>query len=128
MITRRFAVACLALVAAAGLPALAASMKYTPDALMAAQKSGGPILVEVTAPWCPTCKAQKAVLSELAAMDKYKAFTKIEVDFDSQKDALKALKANMQSTLIVYKGSDEVGRLVGDAKRDSIESLLGKAL
>lgn len=128
MITRCFAVACLALVAAAGLPALAASMKYTPDALMAAQKSGGPVLVEVTAPWCPTCKAQKAVLSELAAMDKYKAFTKIEVDFDSQKDALKALKANMQSTLIVYKGSDEVGRLVGDAKRESIESLLGKAL
>lgn len=129
MISRRtLASLAVVLMAAAAIPALAASTKYSPDALAAAQKTGKPVLVEVSAPWCPTCKAQKAVLGELDKMDKYKAFTKIEVDFDSQKDALKALKATMQSTLIVYKGEKELGRLVGDAKKESIEALLSKAL
>lgn len=129
MISRRTVAASVAvMVAAAALPSFAASTRYTPDALAAAQKSGKPVLVEVSAPWCPTCKAQKAVLAELDKMDKFKSFTKIEVDFDTQKDALKALKANMQSTLIVYKGEKEMGRLVGDTKRDSIEALLSKAL
>ncbi len=130
MLCRRTLIAAVAL-AAAGVPALAfsgAATKFTPDALMAAQKSGKPVLVEVSAPWCPTCKAQKAVFLELGKMDKYKSFAVIEVDFDSQKDALKALNAKMQSTLIVYKGDKEMGRLVGDAKKESIEALLSKAL
>lgn len=127
MITRRTLIA-LAAVAAAAAPALAASAKFTPDALAAAKKTGNPVLVEVSAPWCPTCKAQKAVLAELNKDDRFKSFVKLEVDFDSQKDALKSLGATMQSTLIVYKGDKEMGRLVGDAKKASIESLLAKAL
>lgn len=129
MISRRAVAALsLAVLAAASLPTMAASTKYTPDALAAAQKSGKPVLVEVSAPWCPTCKAQKAVFAELDKVEKYKAFQKIEVDFDSQKDALKALSAKMQSTLIVFKGDKEVGRLVGETKREAIEALLSKAL
>lgn len=130
MLSRRTVFATLALVAAYSLPAYAFSgaMKYTPDALMAAQKSGKPVLVDVSAPWCPTCKAQKAVMAELEMSGKYKAYTTIEVDFDSQKDALKRLNATMQSTLIVFKGDKEIGRLVGDAKKASIEALLAKAL
>lgn len=128
MLTRRtFSLTALALGAAVSVPALAAT-KYTPDALAAAQKSGKPVLVEVSAPWCPTCRAQKAVLAELGKQEKFKNFVTVEVDFDSQKDALKTLKANMQSTLIVYKGDKEMGRLVGDAKKESIEALLSKAL
>jgi thioredoxin 1 len=130
MITRRtFAAATGALVLALSVPAMAFSAaKFTPTALAAAQKTGKPVLVEVTAPWCPTCKAQKAVLSELAKDAKYKDVMTLSVDFDSQKDDVKALKATSQSTLIVYKGGAEVGRLVGDAKRESIVGLLGKAL
>jgi thiol:disulfide interchange protein len=128
MITRRFFALAAAAVVAAAVPAVAMSTKYTAEALMAAQKTGKPVLVEVSAPWCPTCKAQKAVFAELDKLDKYKVFQKIEVDFDSQKDALKALKATMQSTLIVYKGDKEMGRLVGVSSRDAIEALLAKAL
>lgn len=128
MISRRTLVAAAALAAAAALPALAQSTKFTPDVLAAAKASGKPVLVEVSAPWCPTCKAQKAVLADLGTQDRFKAFVKIEVDFDSQKDALKALGATMQSTLIVYKGDTEIGRLVGNAQKASIEGLLAKAL
>ena len=127
MISRRTLIAA-AVVAAAALPALAASMKFTPEDLAAAQKTGKPVLVEVTAPWCPTCKAQKAVMAELDKQDRFKSFVKLEVDFDSQKDALRFLKATSQSTMIVYKGDKEMGRLVGDTKKEAIEALLAKAL
>ena len=128
MFTRRtFAALALALPLAVALPALAA-MKFSGAELMAAQKTGKPVLVEVSAPWCPTCKAQKAVLSELDKQDRFKTFVKLEVDFDTQKDDVKALKANMQSTLIVFKGEKEMGRLVGVSTREAIEGLLAKAL
>lgn len=130
MHSRRTVLATLAFASILGMPAFAftGSVKYSPDAMMTAQKSGSPVLVEVTAPWCPTCKAQKAVMAELEATGKYKSYATIEVDFDTQKDALKAFNATMQSTLIVFKGGNEVGRLVGDAKKASIEALLAKAL
>src|SRR5579884_3320986 len=51
--------------AALATPAFAAeTMSYTPDAFAAAQKAGKPILVAIHASWCPTCKAQKPILSE----------------------------------------------------------------
>ena len=128
MFSRRTLVAlALALPVASILPAIAAS-KYSPAVLAEAQKSGKPILVDVTAPWCPTCKVQKVVLKELDKQARFKNFVRIEVDFDTQKDALKALKATTQSTLIVYKGDKEVGRLAGETRKEAIEALLAKAL
>lgn len=94
----------------------------------AAQKAGKPILVEITAPWCPTCRAQKPILSQLTAQPKFKDLQVFEVDFDSQKDAVRGLKAQMQSTLIIFKGEREVGRSVGDTRRESIEDLLNKSI
>jgi thioredoxin 1 len=128
MISRRiFAAITVALTAALAIPSLAAT-RFTPAALAEAQKAGKSILVEVSAPWCPVCKAQKVVLADLGKQERFKNLVKFEVDFDTQKDALKALNVRMQSTLIVYKGDKETGRLAYDAKKGSIEALLAKAL
>lgn len=105
-----------------------ANSKFTPAALADAQKTGKPILVEISAPWCPVCKAQKVVLGTLAKDAKYKDFVKLEIDFDSQKTDVRNLKGTRQSTLIVFKGDKEVARGVGDTSRDAIEALLAKAL
>ncbi|MGE0766403.1 MAG: thioredoxin family protein [Hyphomicrobiaceae bacterium] len=101
---------------------------YTESALQAAQKAGKPILVEVAAPWCPTCHAQKPIIEGLAKADKFKGFVFLKVDFDNQKAELRKLNARSQSTLIVFKGANEVGRSVGDTNAASIEALLTKAL
>jgi thioredoxin 1 len=114
------------LVATAGLAA--GQMPYTDDAFAAAKADNKPILVEITAPWCPTCKAQKPILSEIAAQPKYKDLMILEVDFDSQKDIVRSLGAQMQSTLIVFKGPQEVGRSVGDTNPASIAAMVEKAI
>jgi thiol-disulfide isomerase/thioredoxin len=106
----------------------AAKSPFTQASFEAANKAGKPILVEVTAPWCPTCKAQAPILGELSAQDRFKDLQTFSVDFDSQKDVLKSFNVQMQSTLIVFKDGKEVGRSTGDTKKDSIAALLAKTL
>ena len=114
---------------AIGLPALAAEPKpFDASAFAAAQAAGKPILVEVTAPWCPTCKAQKPILSGLASKPKFKDLVTFQIDFDSQKDLLKKFDVFMQSTLIAFKGTKETGRSTGDTNAASIEALLDKTV
>src|SRR5712692_66931 len=98
--------------------------RFTTQAFRAAQDAGKPILVEIHADWCPTCKAQTPILSELAAQPKFKDLVVLRVDFDSQKDEVRNFGARVQSTLIVFKGANEVGRSVGDTNRSTIAALL----
>lgn len=129
-ISRRTALAGLFLAGClAAIPATAAEpLAFSPAAFEAAQKAGRPILVEVTAPWCPTCKAQKPIIAALAAKPKFKELAIFQVDFDTQKDALRRFGAQKQSTLIGFKGAKEIGRSIGDTNPASIEDLLNKAI
>ena len=109
--------------------ALAAETRtFDSGSFAAAQKAGKPILLAIHASWCPTCKAQKPILSELMAQPKFKDLVYFVVDFDSQKDAVKLFDARVQSTLIAFKGTTETGRSVGDTERSSIAALLNKTL
>lgn len=101
---------------------------FSAEAFKSAQTAGQPILVEIHADWCPTCKAQMPILDKLTADPKFKDLKIFRVDFDTQKDMVKQFGANMQSTLIVFKGSTEAGRSVGDTKQASIATLLDKSL
>lgn len=92
------------------------------------QKEGKSILVEVHAPWCPTCRAQAPVVNELTKKKEFQSITVLRVDFDGQKNVLKTFNVSKQSTLIAFKGSREVARSTGDTSPTSIEKLLQKAI
>ncbi|MBS0517442.1 MAG: thioredoxin family protein [Proteobacteria bacterium] len=131
MVERRFVLKAMMV----GIGALAAppvfafeSGAFDAKAFAAAQAAGKPILIEVTAPWCPTCKAQKPILSELARKPKFKDLVAFQIDFDSQKDLLRKFGVSMQSTLISFKGSKEVDRSTGNTDAASIEAQLDKSL
>ena len=100
---------------------------YDASAFKVAQDAGKPILIDVFAPWCPTCKAQHKVLESLKDKPDYAALAVFQVDFDTQTDALKAFKVNQQSTLIAFKGANETGRSIGATKPDVIEALIASA-
>jgi thioredoxin 1 len=132
MISRR-RVAAVALLFASALlaslaPAVAAEQNFTPQAFDAAQKAGKSIIVHVYAPWCPTCRAQEPTVRRVEADPKFADVVMFRVDFDSQKSALRTLKTNRQSTIIVFKGDKEVGRSVGVTDPAAISALLAKSL
>jgi thiol-disulfide isomerase/thioredoxin len=100
---------------------------FDPAAYDAALAAGKPMLVEISAPWCPTCRAQKAVLAELLVDPKFADLVHLDVDFDTRKDVVRALGARSQSTLIVYSGGAEVGRVVGEVRPAMIAALVNSA-
>lgn len=130
MLTRRSVLIAAAVLGAGGLtPAFAGIQQpFDAKAFADAQKEGRPILVAIHASWCPTCKAQTPILSDLTGDSKFKNLAFFVVDFDSQKELVQRFGARMQSTLIVFKGSKEEGRSVGDTNRSSISALLNKSL
>lgn len=131
MLNRRHLLGALTAVAALSLGLIASAATKIPfdqKAFDAAQAAGKPILVEVTAPWCPTCKAQAPILARLKSEPKHKGLVSFDIDFDSQKDLLRKFNVQKQSTLIVFKGRQETGRSTGDTNADSIASLLGKSI
>ncbi|MDO1508867.1 MULTISPECIES: thioredoxin family protein [unclassified Neisseria] len=80
----------------------------------ALQKDGKPVLVDIYADWCPVCHRQEQVLKPMLQEPEFKNLTVLKVDFDSQKQEVKAFKANRQSTLILFNGGKEVRRSVGE--------------
>jgi len=132
---RRTFLVALASAAAAFLPLSAnaftnafAKTAFDKTAFTAAQTADAPVLVHVFATWCETCAAQRAVLNKLATDPTYKTFAVFNVDFDAEKAVMRGFGAQSRSTLIVFKGKTEMGRLVGDTSEASIKALLHKAL
>lgn len=124
MKTFKSLLATLALLAAG----LAHAEPFTQEAFDNLLKAGKPMLVEVHADWCSTCKKQAPITRALLKLEPYRQISPLKVDFDKQKDALKILRVNKQSTLIVFKDGKEVGRSLGDTSREGIENLLKKAI
>ena len=91
-------------------------------------KAGKPVVLDISATWCPTCKAQKPIIEALMKQAAYKDVTLMAIDFDSAKPTLKTFKVGMQSTLVAFKGEKEVGRTVGDTTPAGIEGLIKKTV
>jgi thiol-disulfide isomerase/thioredoxin len=101
---------------------------FSQAAFTATQRQGKSILIEVTAPWCPVCAKLRPVLSELLSDPAYKDLVIYNIDFDSQKIALRNVGVQMEGTLIVYNGTTEKGRTTGVSDPDAVKALLEKTI
>lgn len=95
------------------------------DSLIA---QGKPVVLEVHANWCPTCRAQTPIIQELMAAPAYKDVSTLVIDFDAEKPLLKQFKVAAQSTLIAFKAGKEVTRSVGVTNKAGIEELVQKTV
>jgi len=124
-----------AIKAGLGLAALASSasvlakyepVDYTPELLQAALDSGEPVLLGFHASWCSTCRTQERQVSAL--MDENDAYANVKVinvDWDQygNSDFARDLRIQRRSTLVMFKGGEEVGRVIAQTGKDAIEEL-----
>lgn len=101
---------------------------FTSEAFAQAQAAGQPILVEVHADWCPTCRAQAPAIRRAAAASEFEDLVVFTLDFDRQTAERRALGVRAQSTLIAFRGRAETGRSVGDTDPSRIGALLRTAI
>jgi thiol-disulfide isomerase/thioredoxin len=106
-------------------PLAEAAQPFDAKAFQDAQAASKPIVLHVTAPWCPTCRQQHPVVQ---ALEKERPNLVVyEIDFDSKKELLKRFGVRTQSTLIVFKGGTETARAAGVTDPAQIRDLVGKA-
>lgn len=126
----------LASVAAASIVPLGAQaagyVEYTPGAIDAALAEGKTVFVDYSAPWCGTCKRQERVINALREADeRYDAnMTFFKVDWDTYKshEVTTSRSIPRRSTLLVLRGSEELGRIVAGTSEADIKALMEKGL
>lgn len=97
-------------------------------AFEAAQAAGRPILVDVYADWCPTCRAQAPAVAAAIGGAQYRQLVVFKLNFDKQKADWRQMGVQRQSTLIAFNGRRETGRVVGETDPTAIAQLIATTL
>lgn len=131
--TRRELFLGTAAIALVPLAARAADMlDYAPGLPEARLDAGETVFIDVSAPWCGTCRAQGRAIDALrAANPAYdEAITFIRMDWDTfgRSDFARSLGVQRRSTLILMRGDEVLGTIVADTRQDSIQALMDLAL
>jgi len=100
---------------------------YTPQSFAELQKAGRAVALHFHADWCPTCRAQAKVFDTLKSESDL-PITLMRVVYDDERQLRKKLGVRTQSTLIVYRGSKETGRIAGETDIDLLRNELQTAL
>ena len=133
LFNRRLALALLVGTAAAAAIRPASALEvitYTEQTLAEAVGSDEPYLIDFFATWCTTCAAQERVLESLVARDPaYAAIPIVRVDWDqhSRGELVSRMGIPRRSTLVLMRGTTELGRLVADTCESAIAALLDLA-
>jgi thioredoxin 1 len=101
---------------------------FSMAALQAAQRAGKPVLVDVYADWCPTCRRQAPTIAAIARDPAFAKLVIFRLDYDKQTAEKAALNVRMQSTLITFNGPRERGRTTGVTDPVQIRALATAAL
>lgn len=97
---------------------------YSDETFAELQAAEAPILVDVYADWCPTCRRQGQILDGLLSEPKFADLVVLKLNWDEQRETALAFGAPRQSTFIVFRGDEERGRSVADTRPDSVRALL----
>lgn len=104
------------------------SETFTDERFDALQAEGALVLIDVWAPWCPTCARQREILAEFQDAHPEVDFTILEVSYDDDKDLVRRFRAPRQSTLLLFRGNEQLWFSVAETREDVLyEQLLDAA-
>lgn len=127
-VVRRLVLTLVAAWAVSGVAAAAEFRAFNQSDFANARAEGRPILVEVFAPWCPTCRAQAPIIRATARDPDFANLIVFRINYDRQRESWRALGVRRQSTLIAFRGAHETGRLVAATDPARIEALMRSAV
>ncbi len=107
-------------------------INYKRGVIQSLLDEGKTVLVDYSAVWCSTCKAQERVLNDLRDMnpayDDAMVFVRVDWDDYGRHAVTTSRKIPRRSTLLVLRGSEELGRIVAGTRVADIEALLDLGL
>ena len=91
-----------------------------------AKASGKTVVVNSYEVWCGTCSKQTKVLDQ--AEKKFKDIVFLSYEQSKNKNIAQKLGIKFWTTIVVYKGNDEVARIVGQTDKETIYSAIQKGI
>ncbi len=88
-------------------------------------KSGTPVLVDFWAEWCGPCRSLAPKLEEIAS-EMGEKIQIVKVNVDENEETPRRYGIRGLPAMLLFKGGQEVGQLVGNHPKDSIVDFLNK--
>jgi len=126
-----FRAVALVLTAVLAPPLAATGQAWEPFAQQAFDRemaAGKTIVLDCHASWCPICKAQRAILEPMLGEPEFAAVVGFIIDYDNASDAKREFDISKPSTLIVFRGTREVGRSTGVTDGKALRAFVRKGL
>ena len=99
---------------------------YSEEIFKNAKASGKTIVINSYEVWCGTCSIQTKILDQ--AEKEFKDVIFLSYEQSKNKDIAKKLGIKFWTTIVVYKGNDEVVRIVGKTDKETIYSAIQKGI
>ena len=115
-----FAVACFS------ASAVEKKTNFSTEIFEEAKANGKTIVVNSYEVWCGTCTRQTKILNQ--AEKEFKDIIFLSYEQSKNKDVAKKLGIDFWTTIVVYKGNNEVARIIGQTDKKTIYSAIEKGI